>query len=353
MQSDDDRLKSSSTNQNSQHGVQSAQRSAPTSTNARPRQLSTIFTTPEPLKRLFDRFPLYTYPANRLPLSASACHARAQRSSVLYIFAAPHASSSSSYGLSLNPSCLRYQTLLKLAGIPFETAVANNHASPSGSLPYLVTPEGDTSKIIAASGLKKFIQSRAPPEAVEMVASSAYLALLDPIRHAYLIALYLEDETFKKVCVPLYIDTASRSRLVRAALAPPLRAAALEEVLGAGNEAPATSIAGFGRGWTQGTQPVFDEAVYESASDAFTALSTLLGDSLWFGQMEGQAIPGWLDASVFAYTHVLLSLFETPLAGAKEDKAMRLGPGAKKMYQAAARHKNLVAHRSRILAAFG
>ena len=45
------------------------------------------------------------------------------------------------------------------------------------------------------------------------------------------------------------------------------------------------------------------ETLYVEAEEAFEALSTLLGEEEWF---FGAEYPGLFDASVFAYTHLLL-----------------------------------------------
>ena len=45
------------------------------------------------------------------------------------------------------------------------------------------------------------------------------------------------------------------------------------------------------------------ETLYNQAEEAFIALESLLGDDEWF---FGAEKPGLFDASVFAYTHLLL-----------------------------------------------
>lgn len=62
-----------------------------------------FFTTPQPIKRLFDKFPLYTYPHNELP-ERTAQH---RDQNVLYIFT----NDGRAYrGLpSFNPGCLKWQ----------------------------------------------------------------------------------------------------------------------------------------------------------------------------------------------------------------------------------------------------
>lgn len=76
------------------------------------------------------------------------------------------------------------------------------------------------------------------------------------------------------------------------------------------------------------------DALYRASDEAFSALSVLLGDNEWF---FGEEEAGLMDASVFAYTHLLL------------DKAMgweeveRMGQGLRE-----GRWKNLAEHRRRI-----
>lgn len=60
-----------------------------------------LFAIPPPLKRLFDRFPLVTYPANELPLRALRDRSR----HALYVFAENGGVDT----LSFNPSCLKWQ----------------------------------------------------------------------------------------------------------------------------------------------------------------------------------------------------------------------------------------------------
>ena len=73
------------------------------------------FTTPAPIKRLFDRFPLRTYPANELPQRKSLDRARHN----LYIFTADDPESLGSP--SFNPGCLKWQ-----AGQKTETLLSSS-----------------------------------------------------------------------------------------------------------------------------------------------------------------------------------------------------------------------------------
>ena len=134
----------------------------PTSTSAkdavRPGQAQqrSFFHIPPALKRVFDQFPLVAYAPNELPLRASR---REKDEHVLYVFTTDqHAARGRP---SFNPACLRWQvgqanpigvgartwltmrrwlsqTCLRIAGIPHRTVASNNHASPSGALPFLL-----------------------------------------------------------------------------------------------------------------------------------------------------------------------------------------------------------------------
>src|SRR6266568_2832283 len=72
-------------------------------TASSPQQRRSIFTIPPPLKRLFDTFPLVTYPANELPLRAP----RNRHQHALYVFTT--ADGAVSGAPSYNPSCLKWQ----------------------------------------------------------------------------------------------------------------------------------------------------------------------------------------------------------------------------------------------------
>jgi len=100
------------------------------------------------------------------------------------------------------------------------------------------------------------------------------------------------------------------------------------------------------------------ERLLQQADEAFEALGVLLGSEEYFGDIqesdedtgaqEGsdgkKGRPNMLDAAVFAYTHVILLLFEDAareLQG-KETSAHRLAASVRQ-------RENLVRHRERIL----
>jgi metaxin len=77
--------------------------------------------------------------------------------------------------------------------------------------------------------------------------------------------------------------------------------------------------------------------LYTQAEEAFAALEMVLGKDKWF---FGAKRPGLFDASVFAYTHLLL---DDSLGKGWMDTCLR---------DAVRSRKNLVRHRERILASY-
>lgn len=129
-----------------------------------------------------------------------------------------------------------------------------------------------------------------------------------------LYSLYLTTN-FHTVAVPLYICPTTSSSLVRLSLAHDLQLAAEAELLK--------------------TASVVDgESLYKEAEEAIAALDTLLGNNEWF---FGNAGPGLFDASVFAYTHLLL------------DDSLGNGWSDEKLVRMVKASKALCKHRNRLL----
>ncbi|KAL9592304.1 MAG: hypothetical protein Q9179_006854 [Wetmoreana sp. 5 TL-2023] len=279
-------------------------------------------TTPKPIKRLFDRFPLVTYPANELP---QIKHIERSRNT-LYIFALKGVGRSNLP--SFNPSCLKWQTYLKLMDVDFVTVPSSNHASPTGSLPFVIpassTTEASTLDTVTPISSNKLADwasqnGHVTKQESENMRYDIYMSLLDHrIRNGWLHTLYLVPANFNAVARRLYIEPSTSSSPVRYALSNTLQAAALAEIL------------------RSSTSPVVDiDALYRESDNAFSAVSELLGDNDWF---FGEDMPGLLDAAVFAYTHLLLD----ELMGWKTAEE-KLGEGLRE-----GRWKNLVEHRRRI-----
>ncbi|KAF1921345.1 hypothetical protein BDU57DRAFT_438513 [Ampelomyces quisqualis] len=278
---------------------------------------SGIFAVPTPIKQLFDKFPLHTYSVNDLPQRAPQ-HRDAH---VLYTFTTEEAAQR---GLpSYNPACLKWQAYLQFSNIDFRIAVANNHASPSGSLPFVIpaSPEPYKNMQPVPSGkLQKWAMknSNKPIEESGDVRYEAYLSLLDHrIRRAWLYCIYLSRNS-TSIAEPLYILPTSGNPFVRLTVARELRQAAEKELL-------------------KFSAAINAESLYNQAEEAFVALETLLGKEDWFFSASR---PGLFDASVFAYTHLLL-----------DD---RLGKGwlDTRLRDALKSRKRLMSHRNRILTTY-
>ncbi|KAI1646242.1 uncharacterized protein F4817DRAFT_316968 [Daldinia loculata] len=255
-------------------------------TSPKPSGATGWLTIPAPLARLFKKFPLLTYPPNELPIRSP----RTRDVATLYVFISDQDALN---GLpSFNPSCLKWQTFLKLAGVDFQVIPSNNHASPTGALPFLIPssnpnsfaaplpiPSNKLEQYAAESGRHKI--SEVPSLKLE-----AYESLLDHrIRNAWLYSLYLSRPN-SALLSHLYVTPVSASQIVRATILYQLRHAAEAQIL--------RSI---------GTPTIDSKRLYDGAKEAFEALSTVLGSGDWFFEAPE---PSLFDSTVFSYTHILL-----------------------------------------------
>ncbi|EXJ93272.1 hypothetical protein A1O1_01664 [Capronia coronata CBS 617.96] len=291
-------------------------RTARTPNKPKSPELSTTswWSLPHPVKCVFEKFPLITYPENELPQRAP----RHQNENILYIFQTlePRARDAPSF----NPSCLKWQAYLKFHGIPFRTRASNNHASPTGALPFLLPASNDphrSASPVPTARIARWVVSQGGKEEAIHIRQDAYTALIDHVlRSAWLYYLYLDEDNFQAVAWPLYVASTSSSYAVRTSLAYQLRNAAREELLK--------------------TNTVIDgQALYRRAEEALQSLSILLGDENFY---FGQTTPGLFDASLFAYTQIIL-----------DEKLDWKQPALKLALQT---HKNLVQHRARLMRGF-
>ncbi|KAH8194261.1 hypothetical protein TruAng_011569 [Truncatella angustata] len=276
---------------------------------------STWFDVPAPLARLFRQFPLVTYPPNELPFrSPSNKHTPA-----LYVFVSDRDALRA--WPSFNPSCLKWQTFLRLAGVEFRIVPSTNHASPTGALPFLIpqsTPSDLASQIpIPSNKLERYALDHGSHKVSETDSPrvDAYQSLLDnPIRNAWLYALYLSS-TNSRLLSQLYVEPISSSILVQTTVRYQLRNAAEAEIL-----------------QSVGTTRVDPTTIFRDAEQAFDALAAALGSGDWFFGNPG---PGLFDAALFAYTHLLLDE-SLPWADTRLTDSLK-------------RYQPLVDHRNRIL----
>ncbi|MCJ1356278.1 MAG: hypothetical protein MMC33_006272 [Icmadophila ericetorum] len=265
------------------------------STSKNPHRQIRWYDTPKPIKWLFNKVPLQILPPNELPHRTT----QTRNINTLYIFARDGEEHQGEP--SFNPSCLKWQAYLKFMGIDFVTVASNNHASPTGALPFLIPASSspfENSLPIPSNKIQQWAreQNSAREEPSDM-RYDAYKVLLDHrIRDAWTYTLYLEPPNFNHIATPLYIYPSTTSFPLRSHLSTTLRFAALTSLL----SSPPSTYPLF---TSFGTTSISPEKIYTCAAEAFEALSTLLGDDEYFFGAEG---PGLLDAAVFAYTHLLL-----------------------------------------------
>ncbi|ORY68749.1 uncharacterized protein BCR38DRAFT_335148 [Pseudomassariella vexata] len=276
------------------------------------------FTIPAPLRRLFKHFPLLVYPANELPFRTLPN----RELPTLYVFSTDQ---DALQGLpSFNPSCLKWQTFLKLAGAEFRIIPSTNHASPNGALPFLIRPssasDADSQTPVPSNKLEKYARGNGSTQVPEVssLRLEAYQSLLDHrIRNAWLYSLYLNPKD-TALLFDLYINPTSSTQVVRNTIWHQLQHAAESEILK-----------------STGAPAVNPPALYKGAEEAFEALATVLGGEAWF---FGNLNPGLFDATVFAYTHLVLD--------------EKLSWQDSRLRDALMNYPSLVEHRDRILARY-
>lgn len=144
----------------------------------------------------------------------------------------------------------------------------------------------------------------------DIESSMAWLTVLQ-LHH-----LYLNHENFDAVARRLYVDPSTTNSAVRSVLAAQLQQAARDELL-------------------RSSSYIDVSALEAEAAEAFEALSTLLGDKTYFFDRQK---PGLFDASVFAYTHLIMD--------------QKMGWKYNRLEQLLSQHRNLVQHRERLLEFF-
>ncbi|KAK4546887.1 hypothetical protein LTR36_001619 [Oleoguttula mirabilis] len=271
-----------------------------------------FFTIPPPVKRIFDKFPLVTYAENELPSRAP----KERGKHVLHIFTSEEDARKGRP--SFNPACVKWQAYMKFNGIDVSVVPSSNHASPSGALPFLLPAVAASAKDpVPSNKLRKWVLSQKGAEKAqesEDIRYEAYASLLDTrIRKAWLFQLYLNPAN-NALLQRLYIAPCSSNPFVRMTIAYQLRQAAETELVK-----------------SSASDRLVEDDIMRDAEGAFEALATLLGEDEWF---FGQEQPGLFDASVFAYTHLLL------------DDGMPWQEN--KLAEMARRHGSLVRHQERI-----
>ncbi|KAK3985953.1 hypothetical protein QBC44DRAFT_298109 [Cladorrhinum sp. PSN332] len=264
-----------------------------TTTPPKPSAPWAVLQIPKPIQQLFNKFPLVTYPSNDLPARTQTLTSSSVPT--LYIFSTEEGALT---GLpSFNPTCLKWQTLLRLTRTPHRVLPSTNHASPTGSLPFLLTPQN--SNPISTSRLPDYISKKGTnplpttTSAETSTKEDAFLSLLTPLRNAFLYSLYLLPQ-HTLLLNKLYISPSSSSTLIRNTLRYQLRSAAAASILQSKNLHP-----------DGGKEQIEEEGIFAEAKEALEALAGGLATSetVWF---FGRERAGEFDAAVFGYLFLML-----------------------------------------------
>ncbi|KAI9835048.1 MAG: hypothetical protein M1819_002600 [Sarea resinae] len=245
-----------------------------------------------------------------------------------------------------------------MSHIPFTTIPSTNHASPTGSLPFLLPCSPSASKSTTApkedappfpiptTKLQKWARDQPAPASVpdepETERYEPYLALLDHnIRNAWG-SVPTTDRVLRRpiqlhtlYLSPLNAHLPASLYITPSTTFPPLRTHLSQSLATAAESALHTHLG-----------PIVDiEALYRDAELALDALETLLqtrggkgndtentGQAPWFFSSPH---PTYFDAAVFAYTHLLL------------DEGM--GWRDTRLVSAVRKKTGLVKHRERVL----
>ncbi|KAI0341628.1 hypothetical protein BDW22DRAFT_1358457 [Trametopsis cervina] len=271
------------------------------------------FSIPEPVRNLFSRFPLHTYPPISSPyqtprITTPTLWIHPPLSTAPLGQSQSHAKHSQEV-LSSDVECLKWQAYLALRHFSYPIAVrwdVSPDGGVDGRLPNLHVPlTGEETKAIDSEvkddGEGELLAAHLIPEWVDRKLgelgpvegyvdenardeSRAWVALLEGNVHAALLAFDPPPQTLLSLLTPY--QSAGASRPISAVLPSP--------------PAPLTGWTGLIRPYGVRLDLTSIELQYK---DAIAALSDRLGTDRWF---LGSAQPTALDALAFAYLHCIL-----------------------------------------------
>ncbi|UKZ75232.1 hypothetical protein TrVFT333_002907 [Trichoderma virens FT-333] len=287
------------------------------------------FAVPAPVRELFKLFPLTTLPAESLPERAPE---RTRPRPCLYVFARTLEDARSGRP-SFNPQCLKWQTFLRIAGVQVHLVPSNNHASPSGALPFLLPPttqtptsekESTTSPssnavtkpTVPLTGAKihRYAKDNSPRETLPDSPPPAPKPT-KLFSHKAFVPHGSTPSTSTTQIPTSSNPSTSPSPILHLPSLHTLRNAATDEILKTTRRAL-----------------IDPPQLLADATDALRSLSALLAGDDWF---FGQPGPGLFDAEVFAYTYLILD----EAFGWADDYSLA---------QCLAKFDNLVEHRRRL-----
>ncbi|QSL64319.1 hypothetical protein MERGE_001619 [Pneumocystis wakefieldiae] len=254
--------------------------------------------TPTLISRLFDKFPLFHYDSIEVqpPLNISC--------NLLFIQSEEALKEKPSYDLE----SLRWQ-------IPHVLVPSTPYASSLNKLPFLIPSDSSIPLALSSTEFQNWlllqgVKDSSEKEPLLSSDTDSYVSLIEnTLYDAWYYGFFIEPENFKKVTSLLYIkDAWPISIFTKWQLQNQVR--------------KRLSV-------RQKTGLLNAKEVYTDASYALHALSIKLGQDNWFFGAED---PSYIDATLFAYTHLVLSINLPDDTLAREIK----------------KHENLVKHAERV-----
>ncbi|KAK7206630.1 hypothetical protein BZA70DRAFT_274745 [Myxozyma melibiosi] len=275
---------------------------------------SSSWTTIPPLmKKLFDKFPLVTYPDTILP--AAGCGSSADQKDKMGVVFVHDLSS-----VSIFPESVRLLTVLRLAKIYDSLTIfpASPHSAPeNGPFPYVFVPRSlpkaqdrkkDQSYSLPSPQFNSWLSSLPNARSVPYSAAedSPIIMLLDVrIRDAFLLTLYLYSANYKNIVLPGFYRHLNSSK-------------AESKNLGSENTGFFPHVVSYVQynavketlRRSVGSQRIdakFKINILIGAEEALDALSDLVAEST-SGFLSGTSEPGVVDAAVYGYLYPVLHL---------------------------------------------
>lgn len=205
----------------------------------------------------------------------------------------------------LSPFCLKLETWLRMAEVPYRTALGDPRRAPKGKLPYVDDDDGrrlaDSGFIVAHLAERLGDPLDGPLRPRERACAAAFRGMLEEQLYWVLVHLRWRSPEGWRAYRPVF-----GALLARAGVPAPLRAVAL----------PAIRRRALRQLHQQGTGRHADAEVNAIGVRCVSAVADFLGDSPF---LMGER-PSSVDASAYAFT---ASLVRFPAASAARDHARR------------------------------
>ncbi|KTW29409.1 hypothetical protein T552_01361 [Pneumocystis carinii B80] len=237
--------------------------------------------TPTLISKIFDRFPIFYYDSIQVqsPLDTSC--------NLLFIQSEETLGQKPSYDLE----SLRWQTYFIFSKIPHLLVPSTPYASSSNKLPFFIPSNSSIPFDLSSTEFQNWlllqgIKDCSEKEPLLSADIDSYISLIEnTLYDAWYYGFFIEPENFRQVTSLLYIKDAWPVSIftkwqLQNQIKKKLSVRQKNGLLNA-------------------------KEIYADASHALHALSIKLGQDQWF---FGTEVPSYIDATLFAYTYLVLSI---------------------------------------------